>query len=71
MSEKLIICIIFLFGRVLLFVETVYFDLYRKSKLTNIGSVTCCLLSTHNYVHAYLGLYLFVFLAIFIALEKV
>ena len=33
MSEKLIICIIFLFGHVLLLllVETVYFDLYRNS----------------------------------------
>ena len=32
MSEKLIICIIFLFGHVLLLVETVYFNLYRNSQ---------------------------------------
>ena len=32
MSEKLIICIIFLFGHVFLLVETVYFDLYRNSQ---------------------------------------
>ena len=32
MSEKLIICIIFLFGHVLLLVENVYFDLCRNSQ---------------------------------------
>ena len=32
MSEKLIICIIFLFGHVLLLLETWYIDLYRNSQ---------------------------------------
>ena len=32
MSDKLIICIIFLFGHVLLLVETLYFDVYRNSQ---------------------------------------